>query len=59
MSEVDILYQISKLKDIDYKNTLVLTSLVELLIEKGIITRNELIRKTKELDNIAVTLDVE
>lgn len=57
MSEVDVLYQISKLKDIDYKNTLVLTSLVELLIEKGIITRKELINKTNELDNIAVTLE--
>lgn len=58
MSEVDILYQISNLKEIDYKNTLVLTSLVELLIEKGIITRKELINKTKELDCIAVAIDV-
>jgi hypothetical protein len=59
MSEVDILYQISNLKEIDYKNTLVLTSLVELLIEKGFITRKELICKTKEMDSIAVTLDAE
>ncbi len=58
MSEVDILYQISNLKEIDYKNTLVLTSLVELLIDKGVITRKELIHKTKELDCIAVALDV-
>ena len=57
MSEVDILYQISNLKEIDYKNTLVLTSLVELLIEKGLITRKELICKTKDMDSIAVTLD--
>ena len=57
MSEVDILYQISSLKEIDYKNTLVLTSLVELLIDKGVITRKELISKTKELDCIAVTLE--
>ncbi len=57
MSDVDILYQISNLKEIDYKNTLVLTSLVEILIEKGIITRKELINKSKELDCIAVALD--
>lgn len=57
MSEVDILYQISNLKEIDYKNTLVLTSLVEILIEKGVITRKELINKSKELDCIAVALD--
>jgi hypothetical protein len=59
MSEVDILYQISNLKEIDYNNTLVLTSLVELLIEKGIITRRELINKTKEMDSIAVTVELD
>lgn len=59
MSEVDILYQISNLKEIDYKNTLVLTSLVELLIDKGIITRKELLNKTRDLDSIAVALDCE
>lgn len=54
MSDVDILYQISNLKETDYKNILVLTSLVELLIEKGIITRCELVNKTKEMDKIAL-----
>lgn len=54
MSDVDILYQIANLKETDYKNVLVLTSLVELLIEKGIITRCELISKTKEMDNVAL-----
>ncbi len=54
MSDVDILYQISNLKETDYKNILVLTSLVELLIEKGIITRGELVNKTKEMDNVAL-----
>lgn len=55
MSEVDILYQIANLKEIDYKNTLVLSSIVELLIEKKIITRKELLDKTAQLDNIAAT----
>lgn len=54
MSDIDILYQISKLKEIDYKNTLVLTSLVELLIEKGIISRKDLLSKTSEMDEIAL-----
>jgi len=54
VSDVDILYQISNLKETDYKNILVLTSLVELLIEKGIITRGELVNKTKEMDNVAL-----
>lgn len=59
MSDVDILYQISNLKEIDYKNTLALTSLIEILIEKGIITRKELICKSKELDSIAVSVGSE
>lgn len=55
MSEVDILYQIANLKEIDYKNTLVLTSIVELLIEKNIITRAEILSKAKKLDTIAIS----
>jgi hypothetical protein len=55
MSEVDVLYQIANLKEIDYKNTLVLSSIVELLIEKQVITRKELLDKAAQLDNIAAT----
>lgn len=57
MCDVDILYQIANLKETDYKNTLILTSLVELLIEKRVITRKELIDKATYLDTIAVTID--
>jgi hypothetical protein len=57
MCDVDILYQIANLKETDYKNTLILTSLVELLIEKRVITRKELIDKAAYLDTIAVTID--
>lgn len=55
MSEVDVLYQIANLKETDYKNTLILSSIVELLIEKKIFTRRELIDKANQLDSIAVT----
>ena len=55
MSDIDILYQISKLKEIDYKNTLVLTSLIELLIEKKVITRAELAAHSRRLDEYAVS----
>ncbi|TDT45991.1 hypothetical protein [Fonticella tunisiensis] len=55
MSEVDILYQIANLKEIDYKNTLIITSLVELLIEKGLISKKELIKKAESLDNYAIS----
>jgi hypothetical protein len=55
MSEVDVLYQIANLKETDYKNTLILSSIVELLIEKKVFTRKELIEKANQLDSIAVT----
>ncbi|MCX7883422.1 MAG: hypothetical protein N2448_00045 [Caloramator sp.] len=52
MSEVDILYQISNLKEMDYKNLLILSGIIELLISKNIISRQELINKIKKLNNI-------
>ncbi|WP_339060787.1 hypothetical protein [Tepidibacillus marianensis] len=48
--EVDIIGQIADLKEVDYKNMLVLTGLIELLINKGIITRKEVIDKAEQLD---------
>ena len=51
MGEVDILYQISNLKEIDYKNTLATTGIIEILIEKNIITKSEFIKKINELDS--------
>ena len=56
MSDVDILYQISQLKDTDYKNVLAVTGLIELLIEKNIISRSEFMNKIKELDKQAENL---
>jgi len=59
MSDVDILYQISKLKETDYNNTLLLTSLIEILIEKKIITKTELAARSKKLDEYAVSAQKE
>lgn len=55
MSDVDILYQISKLKETDYNNMLLLTSIIELLIEKKVITRTELTDRSRRLDEYAVS----
>ena len=55
MSDVDILYQIASLKDIDYKNTLIITSLIDILVEKGIISKNELMLHARRLDEYAVS----
>lgn len=41
---------LADLKDVDYKNTLAITTLIDLLIEKGIITRDELAARAQQLD---------
>jgi hypothetical protein len=47
---VNLLAQLADLKEIDYQNTLVITAIVELLVEKGLISRNDILQKTKELE---------
>lgn len=55
--DVKIISQIADLKEVDYKNTLVITALVELLVEKGILSRQEILRKAQELE-VDLTLDM-
>jgi len=47
---IDIYGAIADLKDVDYKNTLVITALIELLVEKGVIKRSDIIEKAQDLD---------
>ncbi|MGE5632359.1 MAG: hypothetical protein ACM3TR_14870 [Caulobacteraceae bacterium] len=51
MNKLDIVGQIADLKEIDYKNTLVITSLIELLIEKGVLDMHEVAEKAHFLEN--------
>ena len=53
MNKVDILAQIGDLKEIDYRNTLAIASLIELLVDKGIINRQEIARKARILDSMS------
>jgi hypothetical protein len=41
------------MKEIDYRNTLAVASLIELLLEKGVLARDELAAKVRELDSLA------
>ena len=49
VKEVDVVAQLADLKEV-YHNTLLISTLVELLIEKRIINREELLSVMKELD---------
>lgn len=57
-AEVDIIAQLADLKEVDYKNTLVVTALVELLVEKGILERQDVIQKARQLD-VDLSLELE
>jgi hypothetical protein len=45
--------EIADLKDIDYRNTLALCSLIELLCDRGLISRQDLADKARLLDAAA------
>ncbi|MBP2638893.1 MAG: hypothetical protein H6Q72_4800 [Firmicutes bacterium] len=51
---LDITGQLAHLKDTDYKNTLAITVLIELLIDKGIFTRQEFTQKAQELESASL-----
>jgi hypothetical protein len=51
MTKLDMISQIADLKEIDYKNTLAITSIIELLIEKGILDSSEVAAKAQYLED--------
>jgi len=51
MNKLNIISQIADLKEIDYKNTLAITSIIELLIEKGVLDRYEVAEKAQLLED--------
>lgn len=47
---INLYATLGDMKDVAYKNTLALTSLIELLLEKGLITHAELAERAQQLD---------
>lgn len=54
MNEIDVYSKISELKDVDYRNTLAIASIVEVLVDKGIIERNDIAKKSRLLDSMSL-----
>lgn len=50
MNIVEVVGQLADLKSVDYRNTLAISVLIDLLIDKGMITRDEFVRKAAELE---------
>lgn len=54
LQDVDVIAKLADLKDQHYRNTLLLSAIVELLVEKNYLTTFELDAKLKDLDRIAM-----
>ncbi|WP_352420900.1 hypothetical protein [Proteiniborus sp.] len=54
MNNIDIIAHLSDMKDIDYRNTLAIASIIEVLIEKGIIKRNDIAIKARQLEVMSI-----
>lgn len=50
MDKVEMIAQLADIKDYLYRTTLGLTSLIEVLIDEGLITREQLLAKANELE---------
>ncbi len=52
--DINIIGQIADLKEIDYKNTLAITALVELLIQSGLFTRDDFNQQLQHLEKLTI-----
>lgn len=50
LNTIDIVGQIADMKNVDYKNTLAVAVLIELLVEKGLFSRQEFAHKAAEME---------
>lgn len=50
LQEMNIAAQLADMKEVDYHNTLLISTLVELLVEKQIVNRDEILSVMRELD---------
>ena len=51
MGDIDLIALLGDLKDVDYKNTLAIASIIEVLIDKGIIEKHDIAVKARELES--------
>ncbi|MEF3305328.1 hypothetical protein [Paenibacillus sp. GYB003] len=54
MQEINWIGKLADLKEEHYRNTLLVAALMDLLIEKGVMTRGEIEAKMAELDRIMI-----
>lgn len=50
---IDLYATLADMKEVDYKNTLAITTLIDLLVEKGLLTRDEVAARAQRLDALS------
>ncbi|HEY3367565.1 MAG TPA: hypothetical protein VGK74_21110 [Symbiobacteriaceae bacterium] len=48
--EIDLIAAIADMKTVDYRNTLALATLIDLLVQKGLFTREEFAQRAQQLE---------
>lgn len=56
MDMVSMIAKLGDLKDEHYRNTLAISTMLELLVDKGVFTREEMEKKAAELDQFMAYL---
>ncbi len=54
MHDIDLYAQIADLKEVDYRNTLAIATIIELLVSKGLIDRMEFAQTAQKLDTMSI-----
>jgi len=54
MHDIDLYAQIGDLKEVDYRNTLAIATMIELLVSKGLIDRMEFAQMAQRLDTMSI-----
>lgn len=49
---INLFATLADMKEVDYKNTLAITTLIDLLVEKGILSRDEVAARAQQLDSL-------
>ena len=52
-TQVELGAHIADMQEVNYRNTLAIASLIELLVDKGMIEAADLLRKSRDLDRSA------
>lgn len=54
MYDIDVYAQLGDLKEVDYRNTLAIAAMIEILIAKGFIDRREFAQMAQRLDSMSI-----